>query len=98
MLITSAQFHPWVRVSVTILFSQYTLVLVHLETTVMALKKAMVSNASCILIVPFPPVTKSTDAHAEGLVDKIRTQPTRMHDEECGGRTGVGRTNQNNPR
>ena len=29
-------------------------------------------------------------------MDKIRTQPTRMYDEECSGRAGVGRTNQSN--
>ena len=44
---------------------------------------------------PFPPVIKSTDVHAGGLEDKIRTQPTRMYDEECSGRA-VGRTNQSN--
>ena len=89
-----------VRGSLTILFSQYTLVIISgLETTVRALKKAITRfNACCILIVPFPPVTKSTDVHAGGLVDKIRTQPTRIYDEECSGRAGVGRTNQSNPR
>ena len=79
-----------VRGSLTILFSQYTLVIISgLETRVIALKKAMVQRL-LHFDRPFP------DVHAGGLVDKIRTQPTRMYDEECSGRAGVGRTNQSN--
>ena len=69
-----------------------------METKVIALKKAMVQRL-LHFDRPFPPITKSTDVQAGRLVDKIRTQPTRMYDEECGGsRAGAGRTNQSNPR
>ena len=97
-LITSAQLHPWVRGSVATLFSQYTLVIISgLETTVIALKKAMVQRL-LHFDRPFPAGHQIHRCTRGRLVDKIRTQPTRMYDEECDGRTGVGRTNQNNPR